>query len=70
MSRLLMLLTPEDIIKVTGYVQPAAQIRALKKMGIALKVRPDGKPVVTWSMFHSNKNQPVEPDFDSIRKSD
>lgn len=41
-----MFLTPDEIQELTGKIKPAAQIRALRAMGIHHHVRPDGKPVV------------------------
>lgn len=41
-----MFLTPEELVELTHRQRPAAQIRALRAMGIEHRVRPDGKPVV------------------------
>ena len=64
-----MLLSNENLIDLTGYKQPAAQIRALRTMGIAFNIRPDGKPVVTWEGVNGQRNQSVEPDFAAMRKT-
>jgi len=41
-----MFLTPQELHDLTGYVQPAAQIRWLQKNAIEHYVRSDGKPRV------------------------
>lgn len=41
-----MFLTPDEIAALTGKQRPAAQIRALRSMGVDHRVRPDGRPVV------------------------
>ena len=41
-----MFLSPDEIAELTGKQRPAAQIRALRSMGIRHHVRPDGHPVV------------------------
>lgn len=43
-----MLLTDADLLELTGYEQPAAQIRALQSIGLRPVIRKDGKPRVTW----------------------
>jgi hypothetical protein len=40
------LLAPAEVEALTGYKRPAAQVRALRAMGIEHWVRPDGRPVV------------------------
>ena len=40
------LLTQDDLRTLTGKQRPAAQRRALDRMGIRYHVRPDGRPVV------------------------
>ena len=41
-----MFLSPDELTELTGKQRPAAQIRALRSMGIRHHVRPDGRPVV------------------------
>lgn len=41
------ILTPDELVLLTGKKQPGAQVRALAQMGVPHKVRPDGSPVVT-----------------------
>lgn len=41
-----MFLTPDELAELTHKQRPAAQIRALRAMGVEHRVRPDGKPVV------------------------
>ena len=41
------LLTEFDLYRLTGKLQPRAQVAMLKKMGVPHKVRPDGMPIVT-----------------------
>ena len=35
-------LSPDDVAELTGKTRPAAQVRALRLMGIEHRVRPDG----------------------------
>jgi hypothetical protein len=63
-------LTPEQLQELTGYVQPAAQIRWLRKSGIQHYIRADGHPVVPLAAL--NPREPpakarVGPDLDAIR---
>ena len=39
-------LTPEELLETTGKVQPAAQARELKHLGIPFRRRRDGKVLV------------------------
>ena len=57
----MMFLSADDLVELTGYVQP------LKKMGIPHRIRPDGRPIVTWTGVDGQKNQTVEPDFAAMR---
>lgn len=41
-----MFLSPEELIELTGKQQHAAQVRALRSMGIEHKIRPDGSVAV------------------------
>lgn len=44
------LLTPDELERVTGgLTQGAAQVRVLQRMGIPMRVSPDGEPLVLMS---------------------
>ncbi|OOZ39683.1 DUF4224 domain-containing protein [Solemya elarraichensis gill symbiont] len=58
-----MILTSDELKSLTGYQQPAAQIRALKKMDIFYRVRPDGHPVVTWDMVNGLDIQTANQEY-------
>ena len=63
-------LAPEQLEELTGYVQPAAQIRWLRTNGVQHYVRADGRPVVPLSALDSREppaKARVGPDFDAIR---
>ncbi len=42
-------LTPEELVELTGYKQPSKQIAALRRQGVRVFVRRDGKPRVLRS---------------------
>lgn len=63
-------LTREELAELTGYVQPAAQIRWLQKNGIHHTVRADGKPrVLPQALLPQgiSGNPIVQPNFDAVR---
>ena len=69
-------LTPEEIIEITGKYRPSAQFRVLNEMGIPVKKRLDGKPIVCRQTYMrlmgafeytSNTIHKEEPDFSSFR---
>jgi hypothetical protein len=64
-----MFLTPEQVADLTGYVQPAAQIRWLRKNGVQHYVRCDGRPRVPVSAIGPARQAegPKGPNFDAIR---
>lgn len=64
-----MFITRDDIKSLTGYVQPAAQIRWLRKNGITHFVRADGKPVVPTNAFERAEVDPAvnSPNFAALR---
>jgi hypothetical protein len=65
-------LTPEQLQELTGYVQPAAQIRWLRKSGIQHYVRADGHPAVPLAALDPRESPAkarFEPDFEAIRPS-
>jgi hypothetical protein len=41
-----MFLTAAELLELTGYRRPSAQVRALRRMGVEHCIRPDGRPVV------------------------
>ncbi|WP_434779054.1 DUF4224 domain-containing protein [Neisseria sp. Ec49-e6-T10] len=64
-------LTDEDIQEITGLEQPAAQCRALDKLGVKYSKRRDGKPRTTWRLYEDaiqEKQYTVEPDFSVFAK--
>lgn len=42
------MLTPDEVVTLTGKVRGAAQVRVLNHLGIDHKRRPDGSVVVLW----------------------
>ncbi len=64
------LLKPEDLVELTGTVQPARQAVVLERHGIYYIRRIDGSITTTWE--HVNKpnagqiSPDNEPDFDQI----
>jgi len=64
-------LTEAELFTLTARKQPAAQIRVLKKQGIAFKLDGGGHPVVTWESVnvHSGRvPRKAEPNFEALRK--
>ncbi|WP_434779018.1 DUF4224 domain-containing protein [Neisseria sp. Ec49-e6-T10] len=64
-------LTDEDIQEITGLEQPAAQCRALDKLGVKYSKRRDGKPRTTWRLYEDaiqEKQYASEPDFSIFAK--
>lgn len=68
-----MLLTEDQLQQLTGYVQPAAQIRWLHRSGWHFTVNAIGKPVVAIAEFErrmvgsiSKRAQLQEPDWTAI----
>lgn len=72
-------LTPEELVDLTGYRQRAAQTRALSRLGVPFRARPlDGFPLVARSaMVSALSGQKIiagiaapaadEPRFDKVR---
>ena len=64
-------LTPEELVKLTGYVQAAAQVRWLKANRLVHYVRADGRPAVPVSAIDANEKAPapgrIGPDLDAVR---
>lgn len=55
-----LMLTPDELKDLTHYTRPAAQIRALRAMGIDHKVRPDGSVAVLRSHVEGQMGAPKE----------
>jgi hypothetical protein len=47
------ILSAEDIRRLTGFQRWTAQVRALKRMKIKHRCRPDGFPIVTVAEFNA-----------------
>ena len=68
-----MFLTPDELVELTHRQRPAAQIRALRAMGVEHRVRPDGKPVVLRAHIEAllgaakPRRPRVEPDWSAAR---
>ncbi len=65
-----MLLTPAELVALTGYQQPARQARALTAQGVPFVRRADGRLSVTWEMVHRAKAplpKTTEPDYSAAR---
>jgi hypothetical protein len=61
-------LIPRQLYELTGYTQPAAQIRWLQRNGIRHFVRADGRPVVTKDALQERRAAvTVEPTFTALR---
>ncbi len=57
-----LVLSDAEVESLTGYKQPAAQIRALRKMGLNPFVRPDGRPsVMAAAVVHVQTAAPRRP---------
>ncbi len=65
-------LTQQEVENITGKHRYRAQARALARMGIECRIRPDGRPIVSRLAFERimNGNAPkvdIEPDFEALR---
>ncbi len=62
-------LTPQEVEDITGKRRYRAQVRALGRMGIQCRIRPDGRPIVSRMAFEkimdgpASTSEQVEPDF-------
>jgi hypothetical protein len=65
------LLTPEEILALTGLRQAAAQIRWLRRAGITHYIRADGKPAVPSAALVPGEaaETPTQPDFAALRRA-
>ncbi len=65
-------LTPQEVKDITGKHRYRAQVRALGRMGIQCRVRPDGRPIVSRMAFEKimdgavSTPEQVEPDFGTL----
>ncbi len=63
-------LTDKEIEEITGKHRYRAQVRALGRMGLQCRVRPDGRPIVSRAAFEqvmgTNTELQVEPDFEAL----
>jgi hypothetical protein len=65
-------LTEQEVVELTGKQRHRAQVRALARMGIQCRVRPDGRPIVSRLAFERamggsmNTARQVEPDFEAL----
>ena len=64
-------LTPREVEEITGKQRYRAQVRALARMGIECRVRPDGRPIVSRMAFETTVGGPVdrsnfEPNFEAL----
>lgn len=62
-----MFLTPQQLEDLTGYVQPAAQVRWLQKNGVQHFVRGDGKPRVLPSALEMRELPSAGPNFEALQ---
>lgn len=61
-------LTDEEMIEMTGYRQPAKQIRWLQKWRIRHTVNRDGRPKVTRAAVEGSETPKTTPNFAALRK--
>ncbi len=54
-------LTPDDLEQLTHKRQPAAQARALRRMGLHFLPRDDGTPAITWEAVNAKLAGTVAP---------
>ena len=63
-------LTLQEIEAITGKHRYRAQARALGRMGIQCRARPDGRPIVSRAAFEqvmgTNTELQAEPDFEAL----
>jgi len=64
------ILTPDELIELTGFQRKSYQVRALRSMGIDHVVRPDGSPVVFAAALRREGKAvgggATEPNWDAI----
>ncbi len=62
-------LAPQEVEDITGKHRYRAQVRALGRMGIQCRVRPDGRPIVSRLVFEQamgSNTKEIEPDFEAL----
>lgn len=68
----LIYLTAQEVEGITGKHRYRAQVRALARMGIECRTRPDGRPIVSRLAFErtmdgtAHTTRQVEPDFEAL----
>jgi len=63
-----MLLSPDELVELTGYKQPKRQVAWLRQQGIALYVAANGRPKVLRSTLENvTVNRRTEPNFAALR---
>lgn len=66
-----MFLSEIDLKELTGKTQKAAQVRALKMMGIRYWLRPDGSAAVSKNLLDTENPAPVkkptQPNWDCVK---
>lgn len=65
-----MFLTAEQLVELTGYQKPSAQIKWLRTQGLRHWVRADGRPAVPVAAIDGPEPTQVrpQPNFAAIRK--
>jgi hypothetical protein len=68
-----LILSPTEVAGITGCSRYRAQSRALARMGISYRLRPDGFPVVSRTHFEeimgvpaSRRSTATEPDWSAM----
>lgn len=61
-------LTDEEMIELTGYRQPAAQIRFLQKWRIRHVVNRNGRPKVTQAAVEGSERPKTSPNFKALHQ--
>lgn len=46
------LITPEDMVELTGAKLPSKQCEMLRKSGIRFSIRANGSPALTWEAYN------------------
>lgn len=65
----MLLLTEQEIQRLTGYKQKAAQVRWLQSNGVRHYVRADGRPNVPSSALDLPKETRAKPNLDAVRRA-
>lgn len=66
------IITPEEMVELTGYQFPSKQCEVLQRAGIFFIKRPDGRPKTTWGHFNhplaisAKIAEQEEPDFGAM----